>query len=511
MPSRWRSLRRSTGPEAVSEGAGPLRVLLDMFRAADGHAGIPQESRLLFRGLAMLEDVQLEGLMQSGTRLLSAGLPAPGSARLARMPVNEQAIRLGRLVITIEENRWPPIVTVLYSIASVLRGLCGGSQTLSYFSGPQFRDYLWWRYFARTLPPEDIDLVTRIGFRVARMPWVAMQLCGYVPDKVGLPVLYPRLDTSNVDVLIAQTPFPASVSGRTALVVRYHDTFPVTTPYTIGERHYHQAFHYQALRHNVAKRAWFACVSEATRQDLLSLFPQVADRSVAIHNMVSHHYFDELSTPERVPEILKMRRVESPHVPAGDERASPAPDYLLVVSRFELRKNHLAVLAAWEHLRSTRFPALQLITVGNVDAHQDATLEKFRPWIEKGLVHMLEKVPSPELRLLYKHARATICPSVAEGFDYAGVEAMRCGGIVVASDIPVHREIYADAAVYFKPHDHGEAVHAIESVIDPAQVARRDELVARGAAVSARYLSDAIMPQWQQFLRTLAVGRSGRS
>jgi glycosyltransferase involved in cell wall biosynthesis len=387
-------------------------------------------------------------------------------------------------------------------------GLCGGSQTLTHFNGPQFRDYLWWRYFARTLPPEDIDLVTRIGFRVARMPWVAMQLCGYVPDRIGLPALYPRLDTSDIDVLIAQTPFPASVTGRTQLVVRYHDTFPVTTPYTIGERHYHQAFHYQALRHNVGKRAWFACVSEATRQDLLGLFPQVAERSVAIHNMVSHHYFDEASPPERVPEILKMRQMESLHGTPSEERASVAPDYLLIVSRFELRKNYLAVLAAWEHLRSTRFPALQLITVGNIDAHQGETLEKFRPWIEKGLVHMLEKVPSAELRLLYKHARATVCPSVAEGFGYSGVEAMRCGGAVVASDIPVHREIYADAAVYFKPHDLSDAVHAIESVIDPAQGARRAELIERGAAVSARYLSDAIMPQWQAFLQTLTHAHS---
>jgi hypothetical protein len=68
--------------------------------------------------------------------------------------------------------------------------------------------------------------------------------------------------------------------------------------------------------------------------------------------------------------------------------------------------------------------------------------------------------------------------------------------------------VYDAAAVYFMPHDHSQAVHAIESVIDPAQGARRAELVERGAAVSARYLSDAIMPQWQQFLRRLTNARS---
>ena len=124
------------------------------------------------------------------------------------------------------------------------------------------------------------------------------------------------------------------------------------------------------------------------------------------------------------------------------------------------------------------------------------------------MAHMLEDVPSADLRLLYKHARATVCPSVGEGFDFSGVEAMRCGGVVVASDIAVHREICADAAVYFNPYDLGDAVRAIETVIDPAQAALRAELVERGASVSARYLSAAIMPQWQSFLHSVMDARA---
>jgi hypothetical protein len=490
-----------------------------MLRAADGHAGIPQENRLLFRGLALLDDVQLEGLMQSTDRLLARGLPAPGTRRLARLRPDEQALRLGRLVITLEEDGQAAYArTVVFTVARAAWQLCGGSQTLTYFNASHFRDYLWWRYFARTLPAEDIELVTGVGFRVARMPWIAMQLCAYVTQKMGMPPLFPRLDTSGIDVMVAQTPYPASVAKSTQLVVRYHDAIPLTMPYTIGERYYHQAFHYQALRHNVARGAWFACVSEATRNELLGIFPQAAERSVTIHNMVSHDYFDEASTPDRVPEIIKMRPIKALQKLArpstNDRPVDEAPstaqlDYLLVVSRIEPRKNHLALLSAWEYLRSTRFPALQLIVVGDINAqHIEPIVEKFRPWIEKGAVHMLENVPSAELRLLYKHARATVCPSVAEGFDYSGVEAMRCGGVVVASDIPVHREIYDDAAIYFKSHDLGDAVRAIETVIDPAQPARRAELIERGAKVSARYLPPVIMPQWQAFLRTLTDARA---
>ena len=71
-----------------------------------------------------------------------------------------------------------------------------------------------------------------------------------------------------------------------------------------------------------------------------------------------------------------------------------------------------------------------------------------RGW-KKGDGFMLEDVPSAELRRLYTHARPTICPSFAEGSDLVGVEVMMSWGAVVASDIPVHREVNAEAAEYF--------------------------------------------------------------
>jgi glycosyltransferase involved in cell wall biosynthesis len=118
---------------------------------------------------------------------------------------------------------------------------------------------------------------------------------------------------------------------------------------------------------------------------------------------------------------------------------------------------------------------------------------------------MISDVSSADLRLLYKHARATICPSYGEGFDYSGVEAMRSGGAVIASDIPVHREVYASAAEYFNPYSTDDLARAIQRVIDPANAPHRQELVRQGAALARRYTYDAIMPQWEAFLRDRAA------
>jgi hypothetical protein len=127
-------------------------------------------------------------------------------------------------------------------------------------------------------------------------------------------------------------------------------------------------------------------------------------------------------------------------------------------------------------------------------------VRRLRPWIDRGDVQMLEDVPSAELRLLYRHARATVCPSFGEGFDFSGVEAMRCGGAVAASDIAVHREVFDDAAEYFNPYSAASVAQAIAAVVDPAQPARREALVARGAEVAARYVPERILPQWREFL-----------
>ncbi len=74
------------------------------------------------------------------------------------------------------------------------------------------------------------------------------------------------------------------------------------------------------------------------------------------------------------------------------------------------------------------------------------------------------------------------------------------GGVVVASDIGVHREIYADAAEYFNPYSVEDLARAIKGVIDPARSMRREELVIGGARVARRYACDAILPKWREFL-----------
>jgi glycosyltransferase involved in cell wall biosynthesis len=490
----------------------PLKILVDLRPALAGHAGIPQETRMLFSVLCSLTGNRAEGLIQHSGRLLARGLPSGGTGAPSSLSPDQQLNRLGRVVISLEEDlTWVDDVEVrAHTVAMALWCAFGGTVELSRFDARHFRDFLWRRFFARTLPPSDFDVVTQAGYRIARMPWTAMHRSGLFTGRFG-PPLYPRLDTADFDMMIAETPYPATVSKNTQLVVRYHDAIPVLMPDTIAKRGYHQASHYRALQSNVKSGAWFVCVSESTRRDLLSIFPQAESRSLTIYNMVSRDYFDENSRPDRVTEIIRTRLSQAikppldPSVERGlfdNHESSQPPNYLLMVSTIEPRKNHLTVLSAWEALRAEVFPTLKLVIVGETGWHHEPILQRLRPWMEHGELYLLSNVASDDLRLLYKHASATVCPSLGEGFDFSGVEAMKSGGAVIASRIPVHDEIYADAAEFFDPYSSEDLREAIRKVIDPAHRVRRDELIARGAVVARRYDPEVILPQWESFLKS---------
>jgi hypothetical protein len=133
-------------------------------------------------------------------------------------------------------------------------------------------------------------------------------------------------------------------------------------------------------------------------------------------------------------------------------------------------------------------------------------LKAFKPWAERGELYWINNVPSAELRVLYRHAAITVCPGLAEGFDYSGVEAMKCGGVVASSDIPVHREIYQDASIFFNPYDAEHTASVLASLLDPAGTAHCDTLRQAGAEVSKQYSAEVIMPQWQAFFQHLQAG-----
>jgi len=232
--------------------------------------------------------------------------------------------------------------------------------------------------------------------------------------------------------------------------------------------------------------------------------------------MLSPAYYAEESPFELVPGVIRSRSLGNreaqwfPTFLTNAEREGffrrhlpvEGDEYLLMVSTIEPRKNHLRLIAAWESLRAIHDKRLKLVIVGTLGWDVEQTMRSLKPWLERGEAFLLEGVPSAELRVLYRHASVTVCPSLGEGFDFSGVEAMASLGLVVASDLPVHREVYEDAALYFDPYSTRSLVSALSEVLRGAnriEVSRK--LRSAGAIVVPRYQPSSVLPQWNAFLR----------
>jgi hypothetical protein len=202
-----------------------------------------------------------------------------------------------------------------------------------------------------------------------------------------------------------------------------------------------------------------------------------------------------------VPEIVAACR--NPEAPGGGGRPWPAGEgrpvrYLLMVATIEPRKNHATLLEAWNLLRSEGFDDLQLLLVGSFGWQIEEISRQLTPALERGGAHLLHQVPADDLRLLYRHAAVTVCPSIAEGFDFPGVEAMRSGGVVVGSDIPVHRDVFADGCEYFSTYAPRSLADVLARVLGTPGLAH--SLRERGAVVAEHYTPARVTPQWAAFL-----------
>jgi glycosyltransferase involved in cell wall biosynthesis len=498
-----------------------LKLLLEMRPALDGFAGIPQETRLLFRGLCTMTQVEIEGLLQTSTHFLQPSAqrnlpPDPDldvyAGTVASLSSTPSKKRFDVIDLYFKRRRialWLALCAWLFPRYRAI--------TTSIFKSRLHADFIWHRIFSKSLPATDFSTVTSHNYRICSTPWNVLQTAGLYGLKLFGRVHYPRLDTHDVDIFITQTPYPAQINIETKLVVRYHDALPILMPHAFPNSVRHHATHFHALQSNMRSGAYFACVSEATRQDLLSIFPEAADRCVTIHNMVSHEYFDTQVSVENLPSIIRSRLntatptthpnfknlLEKDHF-YQHHLATPFK-FLLMVSTIEPRKNHLTLVTAWQTIRSQYDPSLKLLIVGSLGWDTEPIVQAMHASIDQGSLFMLRGVPAAELRVLYQHAAATVCPSIAEGFDYSGVEAMCSGGLTVASDIAVHREIYAEAAEYFEATVASSLVNSLVRVLYATDAVKRQNVLrTQSKIVSMRYRNEAILPQWEKFLRSIS-------
>ncbi len=128
------------------------------------------------------------------------------------------------------------------------------------------------------------------------------------------------------------------------------------------------------------------------------------------------------------------------------ERASARDPFLLFVGRLEPRKDVETLLRALALDRALP----RLVLAGTEQGrHGDELRALARELDVLSRVDFAGPQADVPLARLYASCDSVVLPSVREGFDLPLVEALRAGAPVVASDLPVHRELAGDAVRYF--------------------------------------------------------------
>jgi alpha-1,2-rhamnosyltransferase len=134
-------------------------------------------------------------------------------------------------------------------------------------------------------------------------------------------------------------------------------------------------------------------------------------------------------------------------------RACDADCAFLMVGTLEPRKNYALVVELFDRMWAAGSDA-RLVIFGRVGWKSETLVRHLRTHRQRNRrLFWFESGSDRELEYAYRHAAALIFPSRCEGFGLPLVEAMQYGLPVIASDIPVFREIGGDYPVYCTVND----------------------------------------------------------
>jgi len=473
-----------------------LRVLLDMSMACRGYCGIAQDVRLLYKTLARCPGLEVTGLIYRSQKFAAPHRFRRGDSPRADL-LAAQAAFLHKLAATGTPGDYRSLSGILARAATVSHTLWARPVRLAPLDARMFAPALWRQLFQQTLPPEDLALVEQGRFVLSDMSdgmVFARGLSGRKPLAI---------DTRGYDFLIVQGPRPLRVSSGTRHITRYHDMIPVLEPDTM-KHPWAIRWHQRAI--NQSQQSTFVCNSEPTRAELVEVFPELAARSTTIPYTRSD-VFRRTHSPAMAVSVLSQRRSPATHQPA----ARSLPRYLMSVSTLEPRKNFLGLIQAFSRVKSLAAAGqhvgnLKLVIVGGPGWKHDPILAAIRPLAARGDLIHLEGVSSEELRVLYSHAEALVFPSHAEGFGFPPLEALQCETPVIASDLPSHRWVLGDAALYCESN-------SVESIADEILrlIAREESgalrrtLLAGARRQIERFDIDRCAAAWSEFFQELAA------
>lgn len=309
-----------------------------------------------------------------------------------------------------------------------------------------------WHFVLLTSPPCHDELAGLESENISRHL--------VAPESTALSDL---VDVRPLKALLCPMTAPPFFDPRVPLVSVIHDLQYLTYPQFFTEEE--RAQRDGSFRRAARRAAHLVAVSEYVRGTVIREAGVEPERITAIYNGFTSRF------PAVDDEALYA---------ALDRFGVRREGYFIYPANCWEHKNHAVLLAAYALYRA-RHPdsRIALVLTGAERPDPAALLETARRMGLAGWVKWLGFVPDADLAALLVGCRATIFPSLYEGFGMPILEAMALGRPVACSNVTAMPEVTAGAALLFDPRRPAEVAEAMERLASDGELVA--SLIARGA------------------------------
>ncbi len=254
-------------------------------------------------------------------------------------------------------------------------------------------------------------------------------------EQIKLPLLLRQLSPDLYYTFHFNVPLLSSVPTIITVhdLIKSHFTGSDTTTRSPWLYQLKRAGYNQVIQRALVRARDIIVPSNTVKNDILAAFPMVLPE--LIHPI-----------PEAPDEIFRQ------NLKLENLGFKIPKKYILFVGNAYPHKNLSLLLQAMQQLKE-----FDLVIV----AKQTPFLSRVLAPFDQTRIHVLSDLTDQELVAVYHQARALVTPSLMEGYGLVGLEALMVGTPVIASNIPVYREVYGHKVTYFDPHSLSSLVGAL--------------------------------------------------
>jgi glycosyltransferase involved in cell wall biosynthesis len=287
----------------------------------------------------------------------------------------------------------------------------------------------------------------------------------------------------NIDVFLSPDGFiPLNAPFKTVAVI--HDLafehFPRGVDW-ISQQYYKYFFPRFAK-----KASQLITVSEFTKQDIIKQYQINESKIEVVYDGVSESF-------KPIDNLEKEKTIQA---------LTGGTKYFVCIGAIHPRKNIITLLKAFEDYCLKQKNPYKLVIIGRKGWKNIALENYLRQMKSKDDVIFTGKLNDNNLITILASAKATIYPSVFEGFGLPVLEAMACGVPIVTTHNSAMQEIAIEAAFFFSATQEKELSQILQSFENDEELLKNK--IEKGLQIAQKYTwENTANLLWQSIIKTI--------